>query len=286
MSIFGQAPLSRIRGLSFRLPRSLVHFEHWIVIICLCICLPCYVSCVKSNDCDSVNGFQVDKWRQTGPTPCLVVCLCWRDMCSLMDALLRLNHLSQPTISHSVIGREMGKSLVLWGKWTTVEQFDLNGDQNYQNCVIAASHIDLAWNRWTGYLASIGTPMVKVIVNMNIYCSSAMKRGLSVTLPITRISNSDSQFQQNSTGDLIFYKNKYMEKGQAELNYVMEDGLWHYQQNASTLVIQSLDGKRQNICMCKSFNGTFFFSDINSPGLKFCKPGHFLILTNMIFLWT
>lgn len=67
--------------------------------------------------------------------------------------------------------------------------------------------------------------MVKVIVNMNIYCSSAMKRGLSFTLPITRISNSDNQFQQNSTGDLIFYKNKYMGKGQAELNYVMEDGL-------------------------------------------------------------
>ena len=61
-----------------------------------------------------------------------------------MDALLRLNHLSQPTISHSVTGREMGKSLVFWGKWTTVEQFGLNGDQNYQNCVTAASRIDLA----------------------------------------------------------------------------------------------------------------------------------------------
>lgn len=44
-------------------------------------------------------------------------------------------------------------------------------------------------------------------------------------LPISRISNSDSQFQQNSTGDLIFYKTKYMDKGPAELNNVMKDGL-------------------------------------------------------------
>ena len=38
----------------------------------------------------------------------------------------------------------IGKSLVLWGEWTTGEQFDLNSDQNDQNCVVATSQKDLA----------------------------------------------------------------------------------------------------------------------------------------------
>lgn len=77
-----------------------------------------------------------------------------------------------------------------------------------------------------------------------------------------------------------------MEKDTAELKNGMKDALWHYQYNALTLVIQSLGWKMQNICMHKSLDSNFFFFDIYPPSLRFCKPGVFLILTNMTFLWT
>lgn len=38
----------------------------------------------------------------------------------------------------------IGKLLVLWGEWTTGEQFDLNSDQNDHNHVASTSHRDLA----------------------------------------------------------------------------------------------------------------------------------------------